>query len=187
MFLLFQNGKGFCGCSAGTVEVREVCVSTEDFEVSVFPWISNGVEVGENVTRDNGCDKMTLCGTVEQTKEILFHAFDNRLRDNATVTALVHLGQEDRSLEITQVEPYLYEFGFSHSERGVAVVEVFFDGVQIPASPVRVEVAARDCDTDFPAQRKVPVSRMFVKPQHSSFRPQQWLNHFLTLYLPSSS
>jgi hypothetical protein len=85
------------------------------------------------------------------------------------------------------VEPYLYEFGFSHSERGVAVVEVFFDGVQIPASPVRVEVAARDCDTDFPAQRKVPVSRMFVKPQHSSFRPQQWLNHFLTLYLPSSS
>jgi hypothetical protein len=144
MFLLFQNDKGFCGCSADTVEVKEACVSTEDFEVSVFPWISNSVEVLENVTRDNGCDKMTLCGTVEQTKEILFHAFGNRLRDNASVPALVHLGQEDRYLPITQVEPYLYEFGFAHSERGVAIVEVFFDGVQISASPVRVEVAARD-------------------------------------------
>jgi hypothetical protein len=173
MFLLFQNAKGFCGCSAGTVEVREACVSTDDFEVSISPWISNGVEVGENVTLDDGCGKMTLCGTVEQSKEILFRAFDNRLRDNATVTALVHLGQEDRDLPITQVEPYLYEFGFSHSERGVAIVEVFFDGVQIPASPVRVEVAARNCDTDFPEQRKVPVRRIGVKPQHSSFRPQQ--------------
>jgi hypothetical protein len=144
-------------------------VSTEDFEVSVFPWISNSVEVLENVTRDNGCDNMTLCGTVEQTKEILFHAFVNRLRDNATVPVLVHLGQEDRYLPITQVEPYLYEFGFAHSERGVAIVEVFFDGVQIPASPVRVQVAARDCDTDFPEQRKVPVRRICVKPQDSSF------------------
>jgi hypothetical protein len=159
-------------------------VSTEDFEVSVFPWISNSVEVSENVTQDTGCDKMTLCGTVEQTKEILFHAFDNRLRDNTTVTALVHLGQEDRSLEITQVEPYLYEFGFAHSERGVAIVEVFFDGTQIPASPIRVEVAARDCNIDFPEQRKIPVRRICVKPQDSSFRPQQCPNHSLTLCLP---
>jgi hypothetical protein len=75
---------------------------------------------------------------------------------------LVHLGQEDRSLEITQVEPYLYEFGFAHSERGVAIVEVFFDGVQIPASPLRVEVAARDCNIDFPEQRKIPVRRICV-------------------------
>jgi hypothetical protein len=173
MFLLFQNDKGFCGCSPGTVKVREVCVPTDTFEVSVFPWISNSDEVLENVTQETGCDKMSLCGTVEQTKEILFHAFDNRLRDNTTVMALVHLGQEDRSLEITQLEPYLYEFGFSHSERGVAIVEVFFDDVQIPASPIRVEVAARDCDTDFPKQRKISVRRTCVEPQHPSFRPQQ--------------
>jgi hypothetical protein len=180
MFLLFQNAFGTCGCSGDTVEIRDACVST-DIEVSVFPWIIDSVEVLENVTRNTGCDKMSLCGTVEQTKEILFHAFDNRLRDNATVTALMHLGQDNRYLPITQVEPYLYEFGFSHSERGVAILEVFFDGVQIPASPVRVEVAARDCDTDFPGQRKIPVRRICVKPQHSSFRPQLWPNHSLTV------
>jgi hypothetical protein len=162
MFLLFQNAVGRCECSAGSVEIRDACVST-DIEVSVFPLRGNSVEVLENVNRDSGCDKMSLCGTVEQTKEILFHAFDNRLRDNATVAALVHLGQEDRYLPITQLEPYLYEFGFSHSEGGVAILEVFFDGVQIPASPVRVEVAARDCDTDYPGQRKIPVRRMCVK------------------------
>jgi hypothetical protein len=184
MFLLFQNDKGFCGCSAGQVKVREACVSTDTFEVSVFPWNTNSDDVVHNVTRDNGCDKMSLCGTLQQTKEIMFHAFDNRLRDNTTVTALVHLGKEDKYLPVTQVEPYLYEFGFSHSERGVAIVEIFFDGVQIPASPVRVEVAARDCDTDFPKQRKIPVSRICVKLQHSSFRPQQWPNHSLTHYLP---
>jgi hypothetical protein len=181
MFRLFQSAAGRCICPADTVLIRDACVSTQAFEVSVFPWIGDSAEVLENVT---GCGKMSLCGTLQQTKEILFHAFDNRLRDNATVTALVHLGQEDRYLPITQVEPYLYEFGFSHSERGVAILEVFFDGVQIPASPVRVEVDERDCDTDFPEQRKIPVRRICVKPQHSSFRPQQWPNHSLTLYLP---
>jgi hypothetical protein len=175
---------GVCGCSVDTVQVRDACVSSEAFEVTVFPWIINSVEVLQNVTRDTGCGKMSLCGTVEQTKEILFHAFDNRLRDNATVTALIHLGQEDRDLPITQLEPYLYEFGFSHNEKGVAIVELFFDGEQIPASPIRVEIAARDCDTDFPAQRKIPVRRICVKPRHSSSRPQQWLKHSFTLYLP---
>jgi hypothetical protein len=182
MLILFQNAFGTCGCSAETVEIRDACVSLGAFEVSVFPWIINNIEVLENVTRDTGCDKMSLCGAVEQTKEILFHAYDNRLRNNATVTALMHVGQDNRYLPITQVEPYLYEFGFSHSERGVAVLEVFFDGVQIPESPVRVEVAARDCDTDFPGQRKIPVSTICVKPQHSPCRPQQLPHHSLTLF-----
>jgi hypothetical protein len=187
MLLLFQGPKGFCACPADSVDVRDVCVSTSEFEVSVFPWMINNVDVfdaSENITGYTGCEKMSLCGTVEQTKEILFYAFDNRLRDNATVTALMHLGREERYLPITQVEPYLYEFGFSHGEIGVAIVELFFDGVQIPASPVRVEVASRDCNTDFPGERKIPVRRICVKPQYSSFRLQQWPNHSLTVHLP---
>jgi hypothetical protein len=180
MFLFFQNAFGRCGCSTDTVEIRGACVSTEEFEVSVFPLIIDSAEVLNNAT---GCDKMSLCGTVKQTKEIVFQAFDNRLRDNATVTALVHLGQDDIYLPITQLEPYLYEFSFSHSERGVAVLEIFFDGVQIPQSPVRIDVAVRDCDTDFPGQRKIPVRRICVKPQHSSFRLLTPSLAILSLYI----
>jgi hypothetical protein len=175
MLLLFQGEKGFCECSADTVEVRDICVSTSEFEVSVFPYMINNVDVfdeSQNITGYTGCEKMGLCGSVEQTKDILFYAFDNRLRDNATVTALMHLGREERYLLVTQVEPYLYEFGFSDGEIGVAIVELFFDGVQIPASPVRVVVASRDCNTDFPGERKIPVRRICVKPQYSSFRLQ---------------
>jgi hypothetical protein len=101
---------------------------------------------------------MDVCGTVEQRKEIIFRAFDSRQRGNATVTALVHLGDEQRDLPVRQVEPFLYEFGFSHTERGIAILEVYFDGIQIPESPFQVRVQARDCDADFPGQSRIPVS-----------------------------
>jgi hypothetical protein len=107
---------------------------------------------------------MSQCGKAEQTKEIRFGAFDNRKRDNATVRVVMLFGDEEWDLPIKQVEPYLYEFGFSHSERGVAILQFYVDGVQIPESPIRVKVAARDCDTDFPAQSRSPVRRICVKP-----------------------
>jgi hypothetical protein len=113
---------------------------------------------------------MGMCGKARQRKQILYRVFDNCKRDNATIMALMLLGDEEWDSPITQVvEPFLYDFGFRHNKRGVAILAVFFDGVQIPESPVRVNVAARDCDTDFPEQRKVPVRRKCVKPQDSSF------------------
>jgi hypothetical protein len=112
---------------------------------------------------------MSLCGEAQQTKEILFRIYDNRQRDNAIVTVVMLFGDEELELPVTQVEPYLYEFGFSRDQRGVAILQTYVDGVQITESPVRVKVAARDCDADFPGQRKVQVRRMCMKPQHSSF------------------
>jgi hypothetical protein len=50
MFLLFQSALGTCGCSADTVQLRDAWVSTNAFEVRVFPWIINSVEVMENFT-----------------------------------------------------------------------------------------------------------------------------------------
>lgn len=156
-------------CPDGYTCYCKPCIKA--FEVSVFPLTSES-----EFNRDNGCDKMSLCGKAEQTKDILFHAFDNRKRENVTVTALVHLGQEERHLLVNEVEPFLYQFGFSHNERGVAIVEVYFDGIQIPESPVRVEVTARDCEADYPGKGKIPVSAkseisfmFFVRDRQISF------------------
>jgi hypothetical protein len=132
--------------------------------VSVFPWDSkNDTQSTHEFMRDNGCDKMSLCATVQQTKEIVFHAFDNRHRDNATVTALMHLSREERYLSVRQVEPFLYEFSFSSSERDVEILEVFVNGIHIPESPVRVQVVSRDCDVDFPSQGMIAVSEILMK------------------------
>ena len=91
---------------------------------------------------------MSLCGEVEQNSELVFYADDNLSRANATVTALVHFGQESSFLDVHRVSgtPYQYYFKFSHRKRGVAILEVFFDGVQIPESPFRIGVIEKECD-----------------------------------------
>jgi hypothetical protein len=130
----------------------------EAFEVSVYPSDRNA-NAGHSFSRDTGCGKMSLCGTVEQKEEIFFRAYDNRQRVDATVSALLHLGQESRYLEVHNEddEEFLYGFGFSHDKSGVAILEVYVDGVQIPESPFRVEVVARDCEDDFPGQAMTAV------------------------------
>ena len=127
------------------------------FEVTVFP-SNNDTLATSKFNRDIGCAKMGLCGKAEQRKDIYYRIFDNRKRDNATITALMLFGDEEWDLPVTQVEPFLYEFGFCHNKRGVAILAVSFDGVQIPESPVRVQVAPRDCEADFPGSGKIPVS-----------------------------
>jgi hypothetical protein len=127
------------------------------FEVSVFP-SNNDTLASAKFNRDTGCAKMGMCGIAEQRKDTLYRIFDNRKRDSPNITALMLFGEEEWELPVTQLEPFLYEFVFRHDERGVAILAVFFDGVQIPESPVRIEVAPRDCNTDFPGSGKIPVS-----------------------------
>mmetsp|Transcript_13182 Transcript_13182/g.31588 ORF Transcript_13182/g.31588 Transcript_13182/m.31588 type:complete len:1491 (+) Transcript_13182:121-4593(+) len=150
---------GECVCSSDTIEVDGSCVPSDIREVTIFPWMVDGESVlnlSNDTTFQSGCDKMSLCGTVPQTKEIVFKAQDNRKRLNATVTALLLLGIEERWLAVTEMEPHVYQFGFSHNERTVAIVELFVDGVQIPSSPFRVDVSSRDCNADFPGTLMVP-------------------------------
>jgi hypothetical protein len=142
-------------CPEGYTCYCKPCIKA--FEASVFPSNNDTLEASQ-FNRDIGCPKMGLCGKAEQRKETLYRVYDNRKRDNATVTALILFGEEELDLPITQIEPFLYEFGFSHKKIGVGILAIFFDGVQISESPLRVEVAARDCDTDFPGKGKTPVS-----------------------------
>ena len=90
---------------------------------------------------------MSLCGEVEQGGQLLFHTQDNLNRDNATVTAQVHFGQATRALTVTKTPgaAYAYHFVFSQNQRGVAILEISVDGVQVPESPWRVEVIERVC------------------------------------------
>ena len=100
---------------------------------------------------------MSLCGELEQGEILNFHIHDNLDRDNATVTALVHFGQATRSLQVTRTpdEEYAYDFLFSQNQRGVAILELSVDGVQVPESPWRVEVIERVC----PDAQMIAVSR----------------------------
>lgn len=99
---------------------------------------------------------MSLCGVVEQTQELTLRAVDNRHRYNATVDAIMHVGHEARSLPVQEVSPFLYEFSFKDMKRGVAILELYVDGIQIPESPLRIQVVERDCEVDFPNRGMVP-------------------------------
>eukprot|EP00980_Cylindrotheca_fusiformis_P024197 scaffold11633_cov118-Cylindrotheca_fusiformis.AAC.1 len=114
--------------------------------MDVFPW---DMETQGDVPEDHPrCDKMSVCGTVEQTKGLTFHAYDNLERRNATVEVLMHFGQESKFLSVSSNVAghfYEYEFEFSNTKKGIAVLEVFVDNEQIPESPFRVEVTELEC------------------------------------------
>lgn len=144
-------------CPDGYTCYCKPCIKA--FEVEVMQWDRGGDSLGGNTTffkRVSGCDKMSLCGTVEQTKHVTFRAYDNRERDNADFKALIHVGQESRELEVTSVEdvPYAYEFTFTDNDLGVGILEIFVDDTQIPESPFRVEIVSRNCEVDYPGQGK---------------------------------
>lgn len=96
------------------------------------------------------CEKMSLCGEVQQTRNLIFRAVDNRHRKNATVDAIIHVGHEARSLPVLTISPFLFEFSFSDNKRGIAILELYVDGIQTPESPLRIQVVAKDCELEFP-------------------------------------
>ena len=49
---------------------------------------------------------------------------------------------------------YAYQFTWTERTISVGIVEVFFDEVQIPESPIRVQVIERDCDIEYGGQGK---------------------------------
>eukprot|EP00980_Cylindrotheca_fusiformis_P006580 scaffold1387_cov103-Cylindrotheca_fusiformis.AAC.2 len=148
---------GRCECPYGTIEIEGKCMSTESHQAIVSPWNRKNETswLADEMWRDVACSKMSLCATVEQNEEIVFLVFDTRKRINATVTAVVHHQSNQEVLPVGEVEPFLYQFTYLESRRGVDILEVFVDGAQIPSSPFRIEVASRDCELDYPGLGKV--------------------------------
>jgi len=130
------------------VNVYEYVIGTRDAHIDGFE--------GENRT---GCDKMSICGTVPQTKTITFRAFDNQEREGAAVTVKMHIEDTTDELPVRRINgTFVYEFDWAETHTGVGIMEVFVDGKQIPESPLRVAVEPRHCDVDYPGQGKVPDS-----------------------------
>ena len=72
------------------------------FEVDVLQWTKEK-QLEENRTgRVTGCDKMGLCGIVEQTRDTIFRIYDNRERDDAKASAVMHIGQVSHDLSVTK-------------------------------------------------------------------------------------
>lgn len=112
---------------------------------------------------------MALCGEIQQRDTLNFHIHDNLDRENATVTALVHFGQHTRSLEVTKTpdEKNAYDFLFSQNQRGVAILEISVNGVQVPESPWRVEVTERMCHKS--QMVAVSIVKVVLRPSNVSF------------------
>ena len=108
-------------CKEGYECYCKPCI--EAFEVDVFEWNSGTDDGDEDVSLDatemykynRGCDKMSLCGTVEQRSIITFRVVDNVKRDAAVVEALMHLEDETAPVPVTEVPgvPFTYEFRWS--------------------------------------------------------------------------
>jgi hypothetical protein len=94
-----------------------------------------------------GCDKMSLCGKFHQRDTAMFVLYDNRERVGSDVRVVMHAGQETLDLPVTPHPniSFLYEFEYTTNTRGISIMEVFFDGVQIPESPFRIETTRADC------------------------------------------
>jgi len=127
----------------------------EAYEVNVYPYSDE--EGSEKTGTDLGCGKMSLCGVVEKDKELTYHVYDNRQREGAVVTAGAYLGAISHDLPVTQIGQFLYEFQLSKSEPGLAILEVFIDGVHIPQSPVQVQVTSSACEAIYPGENRVSV------------------------------
>ncbi|CAB9524010.1 activated protein kinase catalytic subunit alpha-1 [Seminavis robusta] len=137
-------------CGSGHQCYCRPCVKA--YEVDVMQWHNGTIHQA-------GCDKMSLCASVEQTRVATFRAYDNLERDGARFTAFMHVGHESKPLDVRNAtgtnSSYAYEFEFTHDEVGIAVLEVFANEEQIPESPFRVQIVPRNCEADFPGQRKV--------------------------------
>jgi hypothetical protein len=106
--------------------------------------IASTIEAGEDFI---GCDKMSLCGKFHQRETAKFVIYDNRERVGSKVSVVMHAGQNTLDLPVTPHPniSFLYEFEYTTNTRGISIMEVFFDGVQIPESPFRIETTRADC------------------------------------------
>lgn len=127
---------------------------TEAQEVAVYPFFKNGHWLED--ADEEGCDKMSVCGRVQQTKSMTFRADDKLIRKGAKMEVAMHIGGRTENVPVSNVSNFTYQFNWTSSQRGVGVMEIKLDGVQIPSSPLRVMVIERDCDEDFPGQNREP-------------------------------
>lgn len=94
-----------------------------------------------------GCEKMSICGTIQQGERITLHIYDNMLRDGATVEVVAHVGDYRHNVPVENIPgTYAYKFSLTDDEVRVQVVDIMVNGAPISQSPVRVMVVPKDCE-----------------------------------------
>ena len=112
------------------------------FDVAVFQYDP----LDDSSSNHTGCDKMDLCGTMEQNEEVYFMIVDNKRRENPEVTALIHLGHDSHDIAVEELSDHRYQIHWDENTVGEGIVEISFDGEQIPESPFRIHILPRSCD-----------------------------------------
>ena len=114
-----------------------------------------------------GCKERSLCGQIEQNKEIVMRVVDNVRRLNPKVEARMHFGAETEELAVTEVhdKEWTYEMRFATGMVAVGILEITFDGEEISMSPVRVEVIDRQCEVEYPGK----FQRSFLYIRHDKY------------------
>jgi serine/threonine protein kinase/ABC-type phosphate/phosphonate transport system substrate-binding protein len=93
-----------------------------------------------------GCDKMAICGTIQQGQSITMRIFDNLERHGAHVEVIAHAGNSQQNLTVTNLtESYAYEFTVWDNVVQVHIIEILVNGQPISESPVQVVVEPKNC------------------------------------------
>ncbi|CAB9517041.1 activated protein kinase catalytic subunit alpha-1 [Seminavis robusta] len=133
-------------CKEGYDCYCKPCIEAHD--VDVFECYHDDYYVHED--RHLGCDKMDVCGSIQQRESIQFRVRDNLRRAGSNVSVIMHLGRDTEHVPVTTVDDFNYKFNWTHPKVGEGIMEVSINGVQIPDSPFQVEVLERDCDSEHP-------------------------------------
>jgi hypothetical protein len=148
----YENGCNRVGlpCKEGYDCFCKPCVKA--FEVDVYPYVEG--ETDYHLTDYygdlmGGCEKMSLCGTLEQTKSLTLRAYDNKEREGINMTVLMHVGSRTEHFHLIRLpNTFAYEFVISEKLVGVEIIEISVNDEPIPESPIRVQVVVRDCALD---------------------------------------
>lgn len=136
-------------CKEGYQCYCKPCVEPEE---TIFQYFDANHPDFLSRNSSSDCEEMSLCGEIEQGKEIVMRVVDDVKRTNVTVEAWIHFEAETLTLPVSGAtdDPWAYEMSFSLQETGVGIMEIRFDGEEIRNSPVRVNVVARQCAIEFP-------------------------------------
>ena len=90
-----------------------------------------------------------------------------------------NVGDMEKDLMAREVEPFLNEFEFSQTNKGISILEIFVNGEQIPESPIQVQVIDRDCEAEYPGTNRISLSILTPKrPNRAHFIRKQVFSHF---------
>ncbi|CAB9517043.1 Ephrin type-B receptor 3 (Fragment) [Seminavis robusta] len=133
-------------CKEGHDCYCKPCMKAHD--VDVFE--CNHTDGYVHETRYRGCDKMEVCGSIQQRGNIQFRVRDNLRRAGSEVSVKMHSVRGIEEVPVTTVDDFNYKFNWTHPKVGEGIMEVSINGVQISTSPFQVEVVERDCELDHP-------------------------------------